>query len=153
METGPAHPFLLLFKGCVPEYDPVMDAKLFAYLSYPDAPAALEWLERVGFDVVRRQDGPSGQVLHAEVRLGDAVLMVASDDAEYQRPGLVGRSTGQGLYLLVDDVDDFYRKAVAAGGTSVIEPESTEWGARRARVLDPQGQEWSAGTYEPGVVP
>lgn len=128
-----------------------MNAKLFAYLSYPDAPAALEWMERIGFDVVRRQDGASGQVLHAEVRLGDAVLMVASDDADYQRPAVVGRSTGRGLYLLVDDVEDFYRRAVAAGGTGVIEPESTEWGAQRARVLDPQGYEWSAGTYEPGA--
>lgn len=130
-----------------------MNAKLFAYLSYPDAPAALEWMGRVGFDVVHRQDGASGRVLHAEVRLGDAVLMVSSHDAEYQRPALVGRSTGQGLYLLIDDVDVFYRNAIAAGGTSVIEPESTEWGARRARVLDPQGYEWSAGTYEPGVIP
>ena len=41
-------------------------------------------MERVGFDVVRRQEGAPGQVLHAEVRLGDAVLMVASDDAGYQ---------------------------------------------------------------------
>jgi uncharacterized glyoxalase superfamily protein PhnB len=130
-----------------------MNAKLFAYLSYPDAPAALEWMERVGFDVIRRQDAPSGQVVHAEVRLGDAVLMVASNDAEYQRPALVGRSTGQGVYLLLDDVEEFYRNAVAAGGTSVIEPESTAWGAKRARVLDPQGQEWSVGTYEPGVAP
>jgi uncharacterized glyoxalase superfamily protein PhnB len=130
-----------------------MNAKLFAYLSYPDASAALEWMERVGFAVVRRQDAPSGQVVHAEVRLGDAVLMVASNDAEYQRPPLVGRSTGQGVYLLLDDVDEFYRDAVAAGGTSVIEPESTAWGAKRARVLDPQGQEWSVGTYEPGVAP
>jgi len=130
-----------------------MNAKLFAYLSYQDAPAALKWMEKVGFDVVRRQDGAPGQILHAEVRLGDAVLMVASNDAEYQRPALVGRSTGQGLYLLVDDVDVFYRNAVAAGAITVIEPENTEWGARRARVLDPQGQEWSAGTYEPGVIP
>ena len=130
-----------------------MNAKLFAYLSYPDASAALEWMERVGFAVVRRQDAPSGQVVHAEVRLGDAVLMVASNDAEYQRPPLVGRSTGQGVYLLLDDVDEFYRDAVAAGGTSVTEPESTAWGAKRARVLDPQGQEWSVGTYEPGVAP
>ncbi|MHA7221648.1 VOC family protein [Arthrobacter sp. RHLT1-20] len=130
-----------------------MTANLFAYLSYPDAPAALEWLEQVGFDVVRRQDGAPGKVIHAEVRLGDAVIMVASDDAGYQRPALVGPSTGQGLYLLVDDVDDFYGRAMAAGASTVIEPESTEWGARRARVLDPQGQEWSAGTYEPRVDP
>jgi uncharacterized glyoxalase superfamily protein PhnB len=81
----------------------------------------------------------------------EAVIMVASNDAAYQRPPLIGRSTGQGLYLLVGDVDAFHQKALAAGGTSVIEPEDTQWGTRRSRVLDPQGQEWSAGTYQPGT--
>lgn len=128
-----------------------MDAELFAYLSYADAPAALEWLQRVGFDVVARQDGPEGSVLHAEVRLGQAVVMVASNDADYRKPPLVGRSTGAGLYLLVDDVDGFYDSAITAGATPVIEPEDTEWGSRRARILDPQGQEWTAGTYKPGI--
>ena len=128
-----------------------MSTELFAYLSYADAPAALEWLQRLGFDLVRRQDASNGTVVHSELRMGQAVLMVASDDADYQTPRLVGRSTGQGLYLLVDDVDGFHRRAVAAGGTSVIEPEDTEWGSRRTRVLDPQGREWSAGTYKPGT--
>jgi uncharacterized glyoxalase superfamily protein PhnB len=128
-----------------------MDTKLYAYLSYHDAPAALDWLQAVGFEIVRRQDGPAGTVLHSEVRMGEAVLMVASNDADYRRQPLIGRSTGQGLYLLVDDVDSFHRMALAAGGTSVIEPEYTEWGTRRSRVLDPQGQEWSAGTYQPGT--
>jgi uncharacterized glyoxalase superfamily protein PhnB len=126
-------------------------ARLHAYLSYDDAPAALRWLEAVGFDVVRRQDGENGDVLHSEVRLGDVVLMVASNDAAYVRPPLVGRSTGQGLYLLVEDVDQLHARAVDAGGRSVFAPEDTEWGARRARVLDPQGVEWSFGTYEPGA--
>jgi uncharacterized glyoxalase superfamily protein PhnB len=128
-----------------------MDAKLFVYLSYSDAPAALKWLQAVGFDVIHRQDGPAGTVLHAEIRMGEAVIMVASNDAAYQRPPLIGRSTGQGLYLLVGDVDAFHQKALAAGGTSVIEPEDTQWGTRRSRVLDPQGQKWSAGTYQPGT--
>lgn len=128
-----------------------MNARLFAYLSYPDASAALLWLEQVGFTTVRRHDGPDGHVVHAEVRLGEAVIMLASDDAEYARPPLVGRSTGQGLYLLVQDVDGFYQRALAAGGIPVIEPEETEWGSRRCRVLDPQGREWSAGSYEPGL--
>jgi uncharacterized glyoxalase superfamily protein PhnB len=127
-----------------------MDAALYAYLSYPDAPAALAWLEAVGFEVVTRQDGPSGTVTHAEVRMGDAVVMVASNDADYRPAPLLGQSTGHGLYLVMDDVEGFHRRAVAAGGTSVIEPEETPWGARRCRVLDPQGREWSAGTYRPG---
>ena len=126
-------------------------ARLYAYLSYDDAPGALRWLEAVGFDVVRRQDGANGEVLHSEVRLGDVVLMVASNDAAYVRPPLMGRSTGQGLYLLVDEVDRFHALAVDAGGRTVFPPEDTEWGTRRARVLDPEGVEWSFGTYEPGV--
>lgn len=128
-----------------------MATRLFAYVSYPDAASALAWLEEVGFRTIRRQDGPDGRVVHAEVGMGDAVVMVSSDDAAYERPPLAGRSTGAGLYLLLGDVDGFHQKAVAAGGTSVIAPEDTEWGSRRARVLDPQGREWSAGTYEPGL--
>lgn len=131
-----------------------MTARLFGYVSYPDASAALDWLVAVGFWVVRRQDDDAGGVVHAEVRFGDVVLMVASDDAPYVRPPLVGRSTGAGLYLLVDgaeEVDGFAERARAAGGRVVVEPEDTPWGSRRARVLDPQGREWTVGTYEPGL--
>lgn len=76
--------------------------------------------------------------------------MVASNDADDDRPRLLNRSTGQGIYLLVDDVDEHHARAIDAGGTTVFEPEDTEWGTRRARVLDPEGVEWSFGTYPPG---
>jgi uncharacterized glyoxalase superfamily protein PhnB len=79
--------------------------------------------------------------------------MVASADATYEVPSLVGRSTGGGLYLWLpdsEDVDRWHARAVSAGGTEVIAPEDTEWGTRRARVLDPEGHEWSVGTYRPG---
>ncbi|WP_120338510.1 VOC family protein [Cryobacterium soli] len=128
-----------------------MEPKLFAYLSYQDAPAALSWLAGLGFTSVRRQDGDVDQVVHAEVRLGDVVLMISTADAAYATPALLGRSTGRGLYLLVDDVDAMFHRALAAGGTAVFDPEDTEWGTRRARVLDPEGNEWSFGTYEPGA--
>ena len=130
-----------------------MGARLAAYLSYRDAPAALEWLQAIGFDVVRRADATDGTVAHAEVRCDDVVLMVASHDADYHRPPLVGASTGGGLYLVLDDaasVDDRFARGTAAGGTPVIAPEDTEWGTRRARLLDPEGGEWSFGTYAPG---
>jgi uncharacterized glyoxalase superfamily protein PhnB len=127
-----------------------MDATLHAYLSYSDAPAALDWLTAIGFETVVRWDGPDGRVVHAEVRLGTATLMVASDDADYDVPPLRGRSTGQGVYLRVDDVETLYRRATGAGGAVVFAPETTEWGGVRARVLDPGGREWSFGTYAPG---
>ena len=126
---------------------------LHAYLSYRDADAGLRWLGQVGFTVVARRDGPSGNVLHAEVRWGDVVLMVASADAEYDTPPLQGRSTGGGLYVWLPQpsrVDEWFSRAVEAGAKGVITPEDTEWGTRRSRVLDPEGHEWSVGTYRPG---
>jgi uncharacterized glyoxalase superfamily protein PhnB len=128
-------------------------AGLHAYLSFRDAPAGLQWLEEVGFDVVSRQEGPDGRILHAEVRLGDVVLMVASADADYEVPRLMDRSTGGGLYLWLPhpvDVDRWHERALRAGAHEVIAPEDTEWGTRRSRVLDPEGHEWSTGTYRPG---
>ncbi|WP_428340976.1 VOC family protein [Mycobacterium sp.] len=127
-----------------------MVAKLFAYLSYLDAPRALKWLAAIGFVVVREQTGDDGTIVHSEVRNGDTVLMVASNDQPYQHAPLLGQSTGAGLYLLVEDVEAIYRQAVTAGATPVIEPERTDWGSSRARVLDIEGYEWSFGTYEPG---
>ncbi len=102
--------------------------------------------------MVRRTDAPDGTVAHAEVRCDDVVLMVASYDAEYQRPPLVGASTGAGPYLVLDDadaVDDLFSRGAAAGGTAVIAPEDPE-GGRRARLLDPEGGEWSFRTYATG---
>jgi uncharacterized glyoxalase superfamily protein PhnB len=123
---------------------------LFAYLSYRDAPSAIDWLEAIGFQVVARQPGDDGSVVHAELRLGGAVVMLATNDADYGVRPLLGHSTGSGLYLLVDDVDAIYTAAIQAGATAVLEPQKTEWGTERARVLDPEGREWSFGTYEPG---
>ncbi len=127
---------------------------LHAYLSYRDADKALEWLEHVGFAVVARQDAESGGVAHAEVRLGDVVLMLATAYQDYDVPARKGVSVGGGLYLWLptnDEVDAWFARAVAAGAEEVFAPEDTEWGTRRARVLDPEGHEWSAGTYRPGA--
>lgn len=127
-----------------------MATKLVPYLSYADAPAAIAWLEAIGFIVVIRQDGPDRTVMPSELRLDGVVVMLASNDSDYVVAPLVGGSTGAGLYLVADDVDLLYTAAVNAGGTPVIPPEDTEWGTRRARVLDPGGREWSFGSYEPG---
>jgi uncharacterized glyoxalase superfamily protein PhnB len=82
--------------------------------------------------------------------MGDAAIMIAPADEPYELPLLIGRSTGHGLYLLVEDVSALHTAALQAGGKSVFAPERTAWGTDRARVLDPEGYEWSFGTYEPG---
>ena len=124
---------------------------LAAYLSYRDAPAAITWLETLGFAIVVRQDGEDGTVAHAELKRDDAVVMLSSFDDEYEIAPLREHSTGHGLYLVVDDPGALHDAAVDAGGRSVFGEQSTEWGTKRARVLDPEGYEWSFGTYAPGA--
>ncbi|MFB8758833.1 VOC family protein [Streptomyces nigra] len=123
--------------------------RLYAYLSYADAAAALEWLTALGFAITTRQEGPDGDVVHAEVRRDEVALMITTAE----RGSAVPPSAGGGLYLCVadaTDVDQWYHRAVGAGAREVVPPEDTLWGSRRARVLDPEGHEWSAGTYQPG---
>lgn len=126
------------------------ETSLHAYLSYVDAPSAIAWLQALGFVTTARQDREDGHVVHAELRLGDAALMVASSDDAYTVPPLKGISTGAGVYLATAAVDELYERALRAGGQGVIPPTDTEWGTRRARVLDPEGREWSFGSYRPG---
>jgi uncharacterized glyoxalase superfamily protein PhnB len=114
---------------------------LHAYLGYADAAAAIDWLSRgLGFELVRRWPEEGDSLSHAELPRG------------YERAPLKGDTSGVGLYLAVptsEDVDEAYASATAAGGTSVWVPEQSEWNYR-ARVVDPQGVEWTVGTYRPG---
>lgn len=122
---------------------------LHPYFSYRDPAAALAWLSALGGDVVARIDDALGAVQHAEVRIGDVVVLIGGFDEDYETPRLRRRSVGSGVYLPVDEVDDLYERALHAGSRPVIVPETTERG-RRARVLDPGGYEWTFGDYAPG---
>jgi uncharacterized glyoxalase superfamily protein PhnB len=129
---------------------------LHTYLSYRDAPAALDWLSRAfGFETtLRYDDDDTGVLAHAEARLGDAAIIVFSDDgAGYDRLGPRAETVGHGMYLAVaaeSEVDKAWERATAAGAVPVWKPESTEWGNYRCRVRDPEGYEWTFGTYRPG---
>jgi uncharacterized glyoxalase superfamily protein PhnB len=124
-------------------------ATVVPYLSYRDAAAALAFLSRAfGLAVTTRWDD-GGVVQHAEVMLGDGAVMIGT--ADHPAATVTDRSVGQGVYLVVDDVEATFARALDAGATVVFEPEDTEWGTRRARVLDPEGYEWSLGSYRPGA--
>ncbi|HEU4998258.1 MAG TPA: VOC family protein [Lapillicoccus sp.] len=126
---------------------------LHTYLGYRDATAAIDWLQRaLGFDLVRRWPEDGDTVAHAELRRGDAALTLYTDEVGYDRPPVKGDTSGIGIYLAVpaaEDVDELYASATAAGGSSVWVPEQSEWNYR-CRVVDPQGVEWTVGTYRPG---
>ncbi|WP_427174721.1 hypothetical protein [Arthrobacter sp. 92] len=64
--------------------------------------------------------------MHSELPMDEVAVMLASDDSDYVVAPLVGRSTGAGLYVVVDDVDLVYAAAVNAGDASVFPPEDTD---------------------------
>ncbi len=84
---------------------------------------------------VSRLTNADGHVEHAEVRIGDAMVMMF--DARPEWPPTPGF-----LRLYVDDADDVHRRAVAAGGTSVTEVTHLFFGDRVGRVRDPLGNVW-----------
>jgi uncharacterized glyoxalase superfamily protein PhnB len=129
-----------------------MTGHLTAFICYRDPDAAVRWIiEVLGFDAVGQfRDGDG--LAHAELRRGDAVVCVQRDDRGYDVPTPKGDCVGSGLYVVVDDdeVHAIYERAVSEGTRVLVVPEITPWGNFRVELLDPQGRQWSIGTYRPG---
>ena len=127
--------------------------QLNAYLGYRDAAKAIDWLgDAFGFETTARFPDEQGGVAHAELRRGDAAIILFSDRDGYERAPRKGDTSGLGLYLSVADeaaVDAVFAKAVDAGATVVWKPERTPFNYR-FRVLDPEGFEWTFGIHRPG---
>ena len=116
------------------------------YFSYVDAKAAMTFLaDAFGFEPVQAFDGEDGRLVHGEMRFGNGVIMLGSTDA---RPDV----QSPGVYLVVADVDAHFERAKDAGTEIVYPPEDTEFGTRRYRARDPEGHEWSFGSYQPQTV-
>ena len=113
-------------------------------LVYADAPAVLEFLAKAfGFAERFRMDMPDGSVGHAELGLGDEVVMVSS---EWPAGGVVSPlhlpAVHAQIHVRVDDVDAHFARARAAGATIAAEPADQEYGMRSYRAIDPEGQRW-----------
>lgn len=120
---------------------------IYPSLSYRDAPAAIEWLQRAfAFESGVAYEGENGLIEHAEMRHGGGMVMLASE-----REGEEGRHVGQGwAYVVVDDLDAHLERARAAGAEIVRERIDEDYGSFYG-ALDPEGNEWSFGTYRPGA--
>jgi uncharacterized glyoxalase superfamily protein PhnB len=103
----------------------------------------MKWLaEAFGFQTHGPQmTGPDGKVQHAEMQFRDAIIMMGCPGADYKNPKRLGQVT-QYLYVMVDDVDEHFKRASKAGGKVLEEPADTEYGHRRYGVEDPEGHQW-----------
>ena len=127
-------------------------ATIYPALSYRDAAAAIEWLtDAFGFAVLMAMPGPDGTIGHAELRLGDGIIMLGS--AQGARGWLSPRDlpgVNQTIYVYVADLDAHDDRAVAAGATIMQPLHDTDYGSRGYAATDCEGHQWSFGTYRPG---
>lgn len=111
------------------------------YLLYEDGEAAIEFVTHAfGFREVDRAVGGAGG-LHAEVETSrGGRIYLGQPPSGFQNPAAVGVTSS--VYVLVDDVDDHYEQAKAAGAAIIEELNDLPFGHRRYGCTDPQGHEW-----------
>jgi PhnB protein len=125
------------------------------YLCCKEAVAALDFYrDAFGAVELMRKSGPGGKVGHAEIRLGRAIVMLADEfpEMDFRSPRSIG-GTPVNLYLYVEDVDAFARRAVAAGATLRRPVETQFYGDRSCTLEDPFGHVWIVATHVEDVPP
>jgi PhnB protein len=125
------------------------------YLTVNDAAKAIDFYKKA-FDAieVHRMQGPQGKIGHAELKIGDSLVMLADEmpGMETRSPQSVGGTTGM-LFLYVKDVDAAFKKATDAGAKATQPPTDMFWGDRYGKLTDPFGQAWSLATHIEDVAP
>jgi uncharacterized glyoxalase superfamily protein PhnB len=117
------------------------------YLIVDRAAELIDFTKRAfGAEEMFRMPGPSGAIMHAEIRIGDSVVMLS--DASTENP-----STSTMIHLYVEDVDAVYQRAVEAGASSLREPENQFYGDRSGGVKDAFGNQWWLATHVEDVSP
>ena len=119
--------------------------RMTPYLIYNDVSAALDWLAKAfGFDQRMSMPGPDGKIMHAEMQIADAVIMMGppSDEAETKSPQDLS-AVNQSVFCFVDDVDAHYEQAKRAGATITSEPADMFWGDRTCVLEDLEGHRWT----------
>ena len=129
---------------------------LTPHLVIKGAGAALDWYKKAfNAEEVMRMPGPDGaSVMHAEVKIGDSLLMLADEfpGMDTHAPETL-KGTTVSIMLYVTDVDKVFNQAVAAGGKPVLPPTDMFWGDRYGKLTDPFGHSWALATHKEDVPP
>ena len=125
------------------------------YLTMNDASRAIEFYKRAfGAQEVVRMDAPGGKIGHAELKIGDSIVMLADEmpGGGCQAPQTLGGTTC-GIMLYVENADTTFNQAVSAGAQIEAPLADMFWGDRYGRLKDPFGHSWSVATHKEDVAP
>lgn len=136
---------------------PVPDGypRVSPYLCVAGAAAAIDFYKRIfGATERMRMGAPGGKVGHAELQIGDSVIMLAD---EYPEMHIVGPKTIGGspvtISVYVDAVDEVFEQAVESGAKVLRPVENQFYGDRSGQFEDPFGHRWSVATHVEDVSP
>ncbi len=117
------------------------------YITIQNVAKLIDFLTKVfGAEERERMTRPDGSIMHAEVRIGDSLIMMGEPQAGLQAMPCA-------LYVYVPDTDAAYRCALDAGAVSLMEPADQFYGDRNAGVKDQLGNVWWIGTHQEDVAP
>ena len=125
-------------------------------LLYRDAPAAIEWLcQAFGFEKHGIYTNPDGTIAHAQLTLGNGMVMLSSVMKEtpysknVRQPDEIGGCATQSPYLFVADCDAVYATAKRMGAGIILDLEDKGYGGKGFTCRDLEGHIWSVGSYDP----
>ena len=124
-------------------------------LAVEDAAAAIDFYKQAfGAKERMRMDAPGGKIAHAELEIGDSLIMLSDPfpQSDVKPPNEAGTST-MSIFMYSEDVDAAVKRAVDAGATLKTEPEDMFWGDRFGTVTDPYGHQWSIATHTRDLSP
>jgi PhnB protein len=125
------------------------------YLTLDEATNAIEFYkDAFGAEELMRMEAPGGKIGHAELKIGDSILMISDTflQTTTRPPSELGGTTA-GVFLYVEDVDSVVNQAVKAGAQITQEVEDMFWGDRFGSVKDPFGHMWSIATHVKDLTP
>jgi PhnB protein len=128
---------------------------LAPYLAVDNADEAIDYYkEAFGAKERVRMEAPGGAIGHAELEIGDSVVMLSDPfpQASTKSPKELGGSSVS-VFMYVEDVDAVVKQAVDAGATVLMEVADQFWGDRFGTVQDPFGHTWSVATHVEDVPP
>jgi PhnB protein len=125
------------------------------YLVVRGADKALDFYKTaLGATEIMRMPGPGGKITHAEIRIGDSIIMLAEEmpQGNCRAPQTLGGATSS-VFLYLDHVDQVFNQAIAAGAKISMPLADQFWGDRYGQITDPFGQVWSLATHIEDVAP
>lgn len=125
------------------------------YLTVRDAARAIEFYAKAfGAREIFRMPGPGGSVMHAEIQIGNSILMLSEENPAWGALSPLSlKGTPFNLHLYVEDVDKAFKQAISAGCTEKLPVQNMFWGDRYGKLTDPFGHEWGIATHKEDVAP